>query len=813
MTRHLAAVPDPAPDEEGAGLGRLLDHQLLAALGWDPEREVLAVPDGYPAVGYAACRRSGCRTARRRDKDLCQRCRGEHERSGLDLEAFVATRRPDQEEAWCAVRRCELPAASRVVGLCLSHRTEMLRAGQTREQFLSREDLRPRISLGACQVVPCDRPAAARLTRLCMTHQQRWRTHKKQDPGAELDEWVSREDPVYAGPGLLVLRGLPERVRQELLYGIQRLHGQHAAIDFARVRSVAESARAHQVTSILDIDSEPPGRKADAYLLVLQTEVRRATGPPRDEVAKGKWRLALWGHGGNLDFTGIRQPALREATKDWAWEEIPRHRDSVATQMRALVASVVRLSESLWFNREDHGLRVEDWGRQDVVHWLAYLGHLVADGRMSPSLRASTIANARRVLSDMREAGLTGPGRPLEGLPHDFVVRGTDVPKKTRGEQAPRSLPPGLVALLEGQLDLLAAQAGPEAAAAVELIMVTGRRPDEICRLPWDCLEVGRDGKFTLVYTDYKNLRLARLLPVDEATAALVRAQQQRARQRFPDTPVGELKLFPEVKKLVGGRRGRNARVLGQIHRAWVDSLEDVRARDGGGEAVEVDRSRISLYAYRHSYCQRLADIKTPPDLMQELMGHDDPSSTQVYYKHSSEALREAVDRVSAQQLDARGGRVWDKVQQLLDNELARHALGSTSVPFGRCTEPANVQAGGGACPFRMRCLGCAHFRTDPSYLPELRAHLDQLLVDQARLRAATELEDWARERAMPSQAEVDRARQLVRQLEEHLDRLPEEDRTLIRQAADMVRAARRVVPLGMPAFPPAPGLASERPV
>jgi hypothetical protein len=33
--------------------------------------------------------------------------------------------------------------------------------------------------------------------------------------------------------------------------------------------------------------------------------------------------------------------------------------------------------------------------------------------------------------------------------------------------------------------------------------------------------------------------------------------------------------------------------------------------------------------------------------------------------------------------------------------------------PFGTCSEPSNVQAGGNACPYRFRCAGCDHFRTD----------------------------------------------------------------------------------------------------
>ena len=54
----------------------------------------------------------------------------------------------------------------------------------------------------------------------------------------------------------------------------------------------------------------------------------------------------------------------------------------------------------------------------------------------------------------------------------------------------------------------------------------------------------------------------------------------------------------------------------------------------------------------------------------------------------------------------------------LLDSEHARRAIGEVAVPYGTCSEPSNVQAGGNACPYRFRCVGRGHFRTDVSYLP-----------------------------------------------------------------------------------------------
>jgi hypothetical protein len=217
----------------------------------------------------------------------------------------------------------------------------------------------------------------------------------------------------------------------------------------------------------------------------------------------------------------------------------------------------------------------------------------------------------------------------------------------------------------------------------------------------------------------------------------------------------------------------------------------------------EFDKDAAYLYAYRHSFAQRHADAGTPVDVLRELMGHRSMSTTQIYYRVTAKRTRSAVDTLAAFQLDRGGNRVWAEARVLLDSEHQRIAVGQVAVPFGTCSEPSNVKAGGGSCPFRFRCLGCGHFRTDPSYLPELRGYLDSLLQARERIRSALDLDDWARTEAMPSDEEITRLRQLIRRAEYDLSQLSEADRRQITQAVDTVRATRRAVHLGMPAIRP----------
>ena len=117
-------------------------------------------------------------------------------------------------------------------------------------------------------------------------------------------------------------------------------------------------------------------------------------------------------------------------------------------------------------------------------------------------------------------------------------------------------------------------------------------------------------------------------------------------------------------------------------------------------------------------------------------MGHRSIATTQGYY--SVTATRDAQERWiplagRASSTDA-GTTCGARHGVLLDKRTPNASLSvrsrsrSASAP-----SPSNVQASGGACPFRFRCLGCGHFRSDPSYLPELRDYLDTLLRDRER--------------------------------------------------------------------------------
>jgi integrase len=713
-------------------------------------------------------------------------------------------------EQRCAVPGCSRPSRCDPEKLCGAHHIQRTKSFKLPlAAFLADPRVRPMPSFGPCRVAACHRLAHSR-KGLCHPHDGRWLAWRREHPDAgqaEFVAWCQAQEPISEGSAV-VLRGLPRLVQTELLYGLQERCRRQCCTKLQALRTLCRQLRQAGISSFAEL---PTYRAKVPEFLQVANEVRvvalRALSSPEAEQQKDVWDMVVFGYGlanATLDFTKLSQPWLRQAAKRWVAEELPRRRgDNRHSVLRDHVNSLARLSESLRLHRDDHGDDPAALGRQDVVAFLGRLAHQEATGAISTRCRWKVLRHVAKILRDCRDLGLAGPSGPMAGLPDDFGLRRDDVPYQPDPDRPWKAIPPEVLRQVYAALPTLEARSGREMRVAAALLIDTGRRPDEVCALPWDCLDRDPEGKAVLVYTDFKNNRTGRRLPISEATAALILEQQQHVRTRFPTTSTTNLVLLPRAKRNPDGTAPLKDYILGNSHRRWVTTLPPLVMLDGQGKEVEFDKAAVFPYAYRHSYAQRHADAGTPIDVLRDLMGHRRMDTTQLYYRVTGKRTREAVDKLAAFQFDGRGRRVWREARALLEHEHQRRGVGQVAVPFGICTEPSNVQAGGHACPFRFRCHGCGHFRSDPSYLPELRSYLDMLLRNRERVRAATELEEWARAEATPSDEEIGRVRALIRRIEAELDQLSDDERRQVEEAVRVVRATRQVVHLGMPTVRP----------
>jgi len=658
------------------------------------------------------------------------------------------------------------------------------------EQFLADPRVRPFPPLPECQVAACTRPADG-ASGYCNTHYQRWRTAQRTTPELDHRWWQGRESGV-AEPGQVNLRAMPALVVVEVLFGVQQRVRGGAKITDVDLRVLCDTLRRQQVTSIEAGEVEHVlTRPVRSLLNAVMRHVRRALADPGGEQAKDVWDLAIFGHRGNLSFTGIAQPWLAQAAKRWAAEQLPRHRGRGVARVRGKINGLGLLSEYLGC-RPDRGLVTAALGRHDVEGFLNRLAFLESTDQISRYRRNGICRDVREVLAGIRALGLTRRGGPAAGLAGDFAIERGDIPAGPERGEPGRDLPAEIMATLCANLDTLEPA---EVRVAAQIGIDTGRRPEDILRLPLDCLTRDSDGGPVLVYDNAKADRLARRLPINQATAAVITAQQARVRHRFPDTPAGELKLLPSPRRNPDGHRAISIDMLDNRHREWADGLPALHTSDG----AQFDKTKITPYAWRHSYAQRHADAGVGIDVLAELLDHRNLNVTRGYYRVGEDRRRAAVDTVTAMSFDRHGNRIWRQAQALLDSEHARYAVGEVAVPYGRCTEPSNVAAGGGACPVRFRCAGCDHFRTDVSYLPDLSVYLDDLLQTRERLAAAIDgVDEWARTDATPSQQEITRIRRLIGRINGDLDQASDTERAVIDEAVTVMRR-HRAVSLGMP--------------
>jgi hypothetical protein len=168
-------------------------------------------------------------------------------------------------------------------------------------------------------------------------------------------------------------------------------------------------------------------------------------------------------------------------------------------------------------------------------------------------------------------------------------------------------------------------------------------------------------------------------------------------------------------------------------------------------------------------------------------MDHVSVTTTMGYYRIGLKRKQQAIRSVGALATDAAGNLAPFA-------SPAAYERASVAVPFGNCTEPSNVKAGGGACPIRFQCAGCGFYRPDPSYLPALEEHIASLRADRE-----TALAIGAADYVLANlAAEIDAFIAVAEAMRRRLSGLDPAQRAEVEEASRILRRARaaRTLPL-----------------
>ncbi len=802
-------------------LTALMDQDWLAG-EWDVERQLVTPCPGGRLTRVLRCVVPACPSDRYGSEPLCQIHRRQFRVSkAADVHAWAGSGEPVvHERRWCSEQTCAVrgsdggncprPAEGRW-RVCGAHREAWKRRqarGVAFEEFLTRA--RPLPDLGPCAAACCYLGAAHSHSGLCEIHYQAWRRAGR-TAGPAFDRWAARVGQP-TNSRVLSLRGLPELLRLELVYAIGCRAADHVSVVTGGMRPWIDQLRATDAGSVLDFDQRVLQEAGDAHHVRFARysvdRVKLAYADPDDERHRDVWDLRLFGLPGKrtLDFTGIRQPWLREATKAWSATTAGQVSE---TTLRHRVGSIVVLSAVL-ATGAGGGADQAVLARADVERFLARVhspAFRPASARsFGAQARIAAVEDCALMIREARGLGL------LPTLGATFAFRRGDSRRKQVGEGPGRALPAHVIAQLDAQLDLLATvpgctgparratlgvlgeQAGAVAVLSYLLLKGTGRRVGEVASLHLDCLDVDEYGKDVLIYDNHKAARMNRRQPLaDSQLVAAIRTQQAWVRERFSDTGQDPTWLLPRPHKNSDGSQHLSGHQILTWMRTWVERIPTIDAgpHDPHGDPVPFNRKAIHPHALRHTYTQTLADQGIAPSVLRDLMDHRSMSTTLGYYRVGDSRKRAAMEALARHTVDNRG--VTRPVHgEPSDVARLNEQLSWVAVPMGKCSEPSNVRAGGQACPIRYQCAGCAHFQSDPSYLPELHAHADQLRREREAM-LITDTADWVT-------AGVDRQLEVItehiRTHEQLLDSLPEDERALIHEASTTVRKARQAMPV-----------------
>lgn len=263
--------------------------------------------------------------------------------------------------------------------------------------------------------------------------------------------------------------------------------------------------------------------------------------------------------------------------------------------------------------------------RRDLVHFNGFL-----DG----PLAEATTEDIRRYLADIEASGMSRATaarrisalrqfyrfQTAEGLRNDDPTNGIDSPRRSR---------PLPKILSEGEVDQLLNAArcfpGPEGlrlVALMEMLYATGLRVSELLTLPFPVIQ----GTADYIIVRGKGGR-ERMVPMS-APAMLALRAYEAVRPRFLRKAADAKWLFPS--------RSRGGHLTRQRFSQLMKELADT---------AELEANKVSPHTLRHAFASHLLANGADLRAVQQMLGHADISTTQIYTHVLQERMKVLVEK------------------------------------------------------------------------------------------------------------------------------------------------------------------------
>lgn len=701
-------------------------------------------------------------------------------------------------------KSCKAPASHH--GLCFHHyhawRKRRSSAGGDYPLEKYRTSARGVFPRGKQCVLPGCRTEEWRFEKkLCLSHHFQWKRLKRQ--GITFEQFTSTRRPIIGqwSTTEFTLADLPPILRHEFLLTLQQRDQDGYRLDPWVIRRCITIALENKVVTM---------EKLHQILRESATNQRLQEGFTNyGRMWSARWRHQYTGHDmksedlwdaavlmlrahsasdtisskGTLDFRPISILWLREAAKETAAVfELP------ADKIRELIRSCSIASDALL--QRPHGTNPERLTRADAKSVFNAYSALenhddVAKGQR---YKYENFHRFRRFLDEGRELKALQPLAPaFRFLVTDTIANGRET------STVNKSIPDDVIKVLDANLHLLTvAEDHPYTngrpaelynhmhQTIYQLLRDLGRRPSEILGLKREALQHYDDARPFIRYDAPKTADIGLELPIHQSTADIITAWVNRLETVTDIEPRAAGLMFPSLSGF--GPAARRHITIGGYHTVywrWIDRINNLPeyAQGPDGVAHTLDRARLNLYAWRHTYAQRLSDNNTAPDVIQELMNHKKFETSAGYIRINRKRKADAIRIVDQTTID-RHGAAQDS------HSYPAYVRGSVATPLGLCTEPSNVKAGGQACPARSKCGGCTFFRANVSHLPLIDAHIVALTTDLELARPIAD--SWVIESMT---AEIESYRKIRRLLADTKTRLSPAEQSEIDRATELLHA------------------------
>jgi integrase len=782
-------------------------------------QRLLYVPNpDDPHARLHRCRRAHCGVLLNRPQ-LCRLCDQEWKRAkaaGAVFDEWVKiprVRATRNLETRCLVPGCARSRAA--LGVCLSHLTayrcnrDKHDDGYTIAAWIHDRAPKPLGAIPQCLVSDCWRDRHC-VTGLCALHDRRfkaWRARERRPADNEsVAIWMARGpepfmDPqtrqTYASLAATPFGLLPEPLRWEFLYAVQQRDLHNAAkIAPIEIRSTYASMRRKgwsTVVGLMDMARVVPGNKALTGLLgewrrIIDDAHREWSGvDDRDPKILYASDLNLphgvrLGPNTRMNLTGIEQQWIFDSVSAWA-----RAGQRAVNDLYSAASAWTLVDEVLRGRTPRHRLGVTD---MDAIT------RAIRQRWRNAQTQGRALLAIRRVISWARQQ--ESLRHYWDDVPVGFAIdpaRHRPDGEKTRtagdADEPFRFVPQPIIDWVMDHLHLIDRGDPYLTAEARAMIFVherCGRRTIETTHLADDCVSYDNQGAPYLEWRRGKPpYTMGKRLPIHQETHDLIRQWQQIKREHC----INSRWLFPSLTRrrhdLPVSKQALSRRVHQLIDAVVAQAPFPGPIEGADGNLVHFDLNTIDPYAFRHAFAQRLADAtdaegrsSTPPDVLQDYMGHKNFNTTMAYYEVTAKRRKKALAGLAPRRLNLHGKAVP------VDRE--RDGFTKIAVSLGHCSEPGNVAAGGHSCLLEHACESCPFFLVDPFERDGMEAKRQHLMVTLERARVIQSPQHMLDH----YEARIKDCTKIIDGIDTYVDRLPDDERVHMQEALDRMADIRR---------------------